>query len=452
MPPTPPISTGAHDAKYEPVDVKTLGQGNFGTAKLMRHRASGQLFAIKYIERGDKIDENVKRELVNHRLLDHPNIIRFVEVLLTPTHLAIVMEYAAGGELFDRICGKGRFHEDEARFFFQQLISGLEYCHGHGVAHRDLKRENTLLDGGEVPRLKICDFGYSKHSLIDSEPKSTVGTPAYIAPEVLSRKAYDGKAADVWSCGCILYFMLTGSFPFDGKNFVQLQLMVQKTEPYFPPMTFSRNCEKMIKGMLMKDPTKLWTVDQVMKCSWFCVNYVPVQVPTTASNSRYFDEEDPALADFMSPDGDLVVKEGNGSVSETAERLRPIKQLNAFELINLAAFDVASIFDEDENTVSNSTRFMSGENMERVQAAVIKCAEDLGTVAKRKTQSRIMFEDANRGIVITMRTYQVVPGVCVYDFSRDEGGRDHFHSWFESLRDPEGPVGALISTFNGSSQ
>ena len=125
MPPTPPISTGAHDAKYEPVDVKTLGQGNFGTAKLMRHRASGQLFAIKYIERGDKIDENVKRELVNHRLLDHPNIIRFVEVLLTPTHLAIVMEYAAGGELFDRICGKGRFHEDEARFFFQQLISGL---------------------------------------------------------------------------------------------------------------------------------------------------------------------------------------------------------------------------------------------------------------------------------------------------------------------------------------
>jgi len=246
--------------------------------------------------------------------------------------------------------------------------------------------------------------------------------------------------------------MLTGSFPFDGKNFVQLQLMVQKTEPYFPPMTFSRNCEKMIKGMLMKDPTKRWTVDQVMKCSWFCVNYVPVQVPTTASNSRYFDEEDPALADFMSPDGDLVVKEGNGSVSETAERLRPIKQLNAFELINLAAFDVASIFDEDENTVSNSTRFMSGENMEKVQAAVIKCAEDLGTVAKRKTQSRIMFEDANRGIVITMRTYQVVPGVCVYDFSRDEGGRDHFHSWFESLRDPEGPVGALISTFNGSSQ
>eukprot|EP00740_Mantoniella_antarctica_P017554 CAMPEP_0181366578 /NCGR_PEP_ID=MMETSP1106-20121128/10778_1 /TAXON_ID=81844 /ORGANISM="Mantoniella antarctica, Strain SL-175" /LENGTH=229 /DNA_ID=CAMNT_0023481935 /DNA_START=90 /DNA_END=779 /DNA_ORIENTATION=+ len=188
-----------HDLKYEPADsstgAKTLGQGMFGVAKLMRHRSTRQLLAIKYIERGDKIDDNVKRELVNHRLLDHPNVIRFVEVLLTQDHIAIVMEYAAGGELFDRIVGKGSFAEDEARFFFQQLISGLEYCHRQGVAHRDLKLENILLDGSPTPRLKICDFGYSKHSVIHSQPKSTVGTPAYIAPEVLSSKVYDGEAA-----------------------------------------------------------------------------------------------------------------------------------------------------------------------------------------------------------------------------------------------------------------
>ena len=224
-----PVSVTEHDAKYEPADPKTLGQGNFGTAKLMRHKASGQLLAIKYIERGDKIDDNVKRELVNHRLLDHPNVIRFIECLLTPTHLAIVMEYARpAAKLFERICGKGRFGEDEARFFFQQLISGLEYCHAHGVAHRDLKLENTLIDGSATPRLKICDFGYSKHfRFIDSEPKSTVGTPAYIAPEVLSRKAYDGKAADVWSCGVTLYVMVIGAYPFedpsDARNFRKIQ-------------------------------------------------------------------------------------------------------------------------------------------------------------------------------------------------------------------------------------
>uniref|UniRef100_A0A6N2KK53 non-specific serine/threonine protein kinase n=1 Tax=Salix viminalis TaxID=40686 RepID=A0A6N2KK53_SALVM len=118
------------------------------------------------------------------------------------------MEYAAGGELFERICNAGRFSEDEARYFFQQLISGVNYCHNMQICHRDLKLENTLLDGSPAPRLKICDFGYSKSSLLHSRPKSTVGTPAYIAPEVLSRREYDGKLADVWSCGVTLYVML----------------------------------------------------------------------------------------------------------------------------------------------------------------------------------------------------------------------------------------------------
>lgn len=236
--------------------IKDIGSGNFGVAKLARDTVTGELVAVKFIERGDKvreerggwlfwskthtppehpptlptphtnhtqIDRNVERELVNHRSLLHPNIVAFREVFLTPTHLGIVMEYAAGGELFDRIVRAGRFSEDEARFFFQQLVSGVAYCHAEGVCHRDLKLENTLLDGGAAPRLKICDFGYSKSALFDSQPKSTVGTPAYIAPEVLSRKQYDGEVADVWSTGVTLYVMLVGAYPFedpaDPRNF-----------------------------------------------------------------------------------------------------------------------------------------------------------------------------------------------------------------------------------------
>ncbi|XP_059438860.1 serine/threonine-protein kinase SRK2A-like [Corylus avellana] len=107
------------------------------------------------------------------------------------------MEYAAGGELFERICATGRFSEDEQ------------------ICHRDLKQENTLLDGSPAPRLKICDFGYSKSSLLISRPKSTVGTLAYIAPKVLSRREYDGKLVDVWSCGVTLYVMLVGAHPFE---------------------------------------------------------------------------------------------------------------------------------------------------------------------------------------------------------------------------------------------
>mmetsp|Transcript_29773 Transcript_29773/g.73782 ORF Transcript_29773/g.73782 Transcript_29773/m.73782 type:complete len:362 (+) Transcript_29773:574-1659(+) len=279
-----------HDQKYEPAEklTKTLGQGNFGTAKLMRHKESKQLLAIKYIERGDKIDDNVKRELVNHRLLDHPNIIRFIEVLLTPTHLAIVMEYAAGGELFERICGKGRFGEDEARFFFQQLISGLEYCHHHGVAHRDLKLENTLIDGSPAPRLKICDFGYSKHSLIDSEPKSTVGTPAYIAPEVLSRKAYDGKSADVWSCGVTLYVMVVGAYPFedpsDARNFRKTIQRILGVQYQFPAaMGLSNEVKDLIRRIFVIDPMLRLKISGIKQHPWYLKN-LPAEMQHAVEN------------------------------------------------------------------------------------------------------------------------------------------------------------------------
>jgi serine/threonine-protein kinase SRK2 len=117
----------------------------------------------------------VEREIVNHRQLSgHPNIVAFYELFLTSTHLAISMEYAAGGELFDRIVKAGRFSEDEARYFFQQLISGVAWCHREGVCHRDLKLENTLLDGKPAPRLKICDFGYSK---VRPPPPADPGRP-----------------------------------------------------------------------------------------------------------------------------------------------------------------------------------------------------------------------------------------------------------------------------------
>lgn len=97
--------------RYE--TLKDIGSGSFGVAKLVVDKFTRELFAVKFIERGLKIDEHVQREIMNHRSLKHPNIIRFKEVLLTPTHLAIVMEYAAGGELFERICRTGRCVEDE---------------------------------------------------------------------------------------------------------------------------------------------------------------------------------------------------------------------------------------------------------------------------------------------------------------------------------------------------
>ncbi|XP_056160670.1 serine/threonine-protein kinase SAPK3-like isoform X2 [Syzygium oleosum] len=256
------------EERYE--SLKELGSGNFGVARLVKDRKTKELLAVKYIERGNK-------------------------VLLTPTHLAIVMEYAAGGELFERICAAGRFSEDEARFFFQQLISGVSYCHTMEICHRDLKLENTLLDGSPMPRLKICDFGYSKSGLLHSQPKSTVGTPAYIAPEVLSRKKYDGKIADVWSCGVTLYVMLVGAYPFedpdDPRNFrktIDRILTVQYSIPDY--VRVSVDCRQLLSRIFVANPAERITLPEIKQHTWFLKN-LPKEL-IEGEKSNYESEQD----------------------------------------------------------------------------------------------------------------------------------------------------------------
>ncbi|GAV90750.1 LOW QUALITY PROTEIN: Pkinase domain-containing protein [Cephalotus follicularis] len=223
------------------------------------------------------------------------------------------MEYGAGGELFERICNAGRFSEDEARFFFQQLISGVSYCHSmvyltarlnqkslvfsvhilslrlllvnsmffllQQICHRDLKLENTLLDGSSEPRLKICDFGYSKaSSVLHSQPKSTVGTPAYMAPEVLSREEYDGKIADVWSCGVTLYVMLVGAYPFedikDPTNFKKtIQAPILNVDYSIPDyVRVSIECKHLLSRIFVSNPEKRITIPEIKKHPWFLRN------------------------------------------------------------------------------------------------------------------------------------------------------------------------------------
>ncbi|KOM32517.1 hypothetical protein LR48_Vigan01g207300 [Vigna angularis] len=229
------------EERYE--SLKELGSGNFGVARLAKDKKTGELVAVKYIERGKKIDENVQREIINHRSLRHPNIIRF----------------------------------KEARYFFQQLISGVSYCHSMEICHRDLKLENTLLDGKPSPRLKICDFGYSKSALLHSQPKSTVGTPAYIAPEVLSRKEYDGKISDVWSCGVTLYVMLVGAYPFedpeDPRNFrktIGRIIGVQYSIPDY--VRVSSECRNLLSSIFVADPAKRITIPEIKQNPWFLKN------------------------------------------------------------------------------------------------------------------------------------------------------------------------------------
>jgi serine/threonine-protein kinase SRK2 len=234
------------------------------------------------------VTKYVEREIVNHRQLVHPHIIQFKEVFLTKAHLCISMEYAAGGDMFEYVVKKGGLRENEARWFFQQLIVAVDYIHRMGVASRDIKLENTLLDGSPRPLIKICDFGYSKHEKFQSAPGSRVGTPAYLAPEVIMTtkgKTYDGKIADIWSCGVMLYVMLVGAYPFErseDKNDPQkLQKMIQrilKVEYDWPPHISSKlspEVKDLMARLLQADPSNRATVKEIQDHPWYMKDLPP---------------------------------------------------------------------------------------------------------------------------------------------------------------------------------
>ncbi|CAF0998125.1 unnamed protein product, partial [Didymodactylos carnosus] len=192
---------------------ETLGTGSFGKVKKAYHQLTRHTVAIKIVNRG-KIKQldvvgKIRREIQNLRLFRHPHIIKLYQVISTPTDIFMVMEYVAGGELFDYIVKKGKLTEAEARPFFQQIISGVDYCHRHMIVHRDLKPENLLLD--DASHVKIADFGLSNMMKDGELLKTSCGSPNYAAPEVVSGELYAGPEVDIWSCGVILYALLTGT-------------------------------------------------------------------------------------------------------------------------------------------------------------------------------------------------------------------------------------------------
>ncbi|KAI3431793.1 hypothetical protein D9Q98_010546 [Chlorella vulgaris] len=258
--------------------LKTLGVGTFGRVVLAA-APSGQLAAIKLLPRGHYVRNYhiyVVREILHHASLRHPFVVSLNKVILTQHSLAIVMEYAAGGDLLRHLQHRsgGHMSEKEARWMLQQIIIGLAYCHERGVANRDLKLENMLLDrpaaqGGEWPLIKICDFGYSKHEL-NSTAKTGVGTPVYMAPEVIAGSTkYDAKKADIWSAGVILYTMLFGKYPFDNRDKDFASRILRGQYPLPEGTAVSPDALGLLSRMLHVDPAERATLTEIQCHPWF---------------------------------------------------------------------------------------------------------------------------------------------------------------------------------------
>ncbi|XP_020970045.1 SNF1-related protein kinase catalytic subunit alpha KIN10 [Arachis ipaensis] len=274
---------------------KTLGIGSFGKVKIAEHVLTGHKVAIKILNRRKiknmEMEEKVRREIKILRLFMHPHIIRLYEVIETPTDIYVVMEYVKSGELFDYIVEKGRLQEDEARNFFQQIISGVEYCHRNMVVHRDLKPENLLLDS--KCNVKIADFGLSNIMRDGHFLKTSCGSPNYAAPEVISGKLYAGPEVDVWSCGVILYALLCGTLPFDDENIPNLFKKI-KGGIYTLPSHLSPGARDLIPRMLVVDPMKRMTIPEIRQHPWFQARlprYLAVPPPDTMQQAKKIDEE-----------------------------------------------------------------------------------------------------------------------------------------------------------------
>ena len=276
-----------------------LGAGTTGKVKLAIHSQTQKKYAIKIIKKDSFNDrpnllEKIQREIALMKLVDHPHILKLADFLESPRHFYIVLEYASRGELFDYLVENKVLSEDVAIRFFRQIIYGLEYLHSLGICHRDLKPENILLD--ENLNIKIADFGFARF-VKSNIAQTSCGSPHYAAPEVIRGQPYDGRAADIWSCGVILYALMAGYLPFDDSSVRVLLNKVKKGIFTMPP--FSDQAKDLISRLLTLDPASRITIPQIKQHPFFRMNlpydYVP---PTPIPFPNFVQPIDPSTVSY----------------------------------------------------------------------------------------------------------------------------------------------------------
>ncbi|KAI8934933.1 hypothetical protein NX059_008602 [Plenodomus lindquistii] len=271
---------------------KTIGRGGCSRVRLVRHSGTGQYGAAKIISKataekvralslanliqsaeqdptlypdGKVIPFGLEREICIMKLLDHPNIVRLYDIWENRDELYLIMEYIEGGELFSYIHEQGGLIEIHTVHVFRQIIAALIYCHRINIHHRDLKPENILLDR-DTMTVKLVDFGMAALQPIGKKLTTPCGSPHYAAPEVIRTISYDGAKADVWSCGVILYVLLTGTPPFNysGEDRHLKHLFRDIAEAkYVMPDSISREAQDLIRKILVADPKRRIGLDEI---------------------------------------------------------------------------------------------------------------------------------------------------------------------------------------------
>ncbi|XP_020971483.1 CBL-interacting serine/threonine-protein kinase 10-like [Arachis ipaensis] len=365
---------------------RLLGQGTFGKVYYARSAITNQSVAIKMIDK-DKVmktgrAEQITREISVMRRARHPNIIQLFEVMATKTKIYFVIEIAKGGELFDKV-SKGKLKEDVAHKYFRQLINAVDYCHSRGVYHRDIKPENILLD--ENGDLKISDFGLS--ALAESKRQDGLlhtpcGTPAYVAPEVIKRKGYDGAKADIWSCGIVLFVLL------------------------------AEVC-RLLRKMLDPNPETRITIAKITENSWF-------KRGPKAKHKKHDAETTSVSSGTVSDLSD----EGEGLAAEAKEEPVVATSINAFDIISLSAgFDLSSFF--EDSFQKREARFSSRQPASVIFSKLEDAAKRLKLKIKKTAAGLVKLDGLTEGrkgvLSIDAEIFEVTPMFHLVEVKKSNG-------------------------------
>ncbi|XP_016481441.1 CBL-interacting protein kinase 5-like [Nicotiana tabacum] len=431
---------------------KLLGQGTFAKVYHARNLKTGQSVAVKIIDKEKVMKvgliDQIKREISVMRLIKHPNVVQLYEVMASKTKIYFAMEYVRGGELFNKVA-KGRLKEDAARKYFQQLIAAVDFCHSRGVYHRDLKPENLLLDEGG--NLKVSDFGLS--ALLDSKRQdgllhTTCGTPAYVAPEVINKRGYDGEKADIWSCGVVLFVLLAGYLPFHDQNLMEMYKKISKGE-FKCPQWFHPEVRKLLSRILDPNPSSRITLTKLMENYWFKKGFKQIDKTTNPGKEQL---ESPRsvldIEDHIS-DGEGP---SNPKKDQDSTTMKPTC-LNAFDIISLSpGFDLSGLFEKEKERKSD-TRFTAKKPASIIVSKLEEVASNESFNVKKKDGTVTMqsIKEGRKGqLAIDAEIFEITPSFHVVEVSKKSGDTMEYKKFFDqglktSLKD-------IVWTWQGCDQ
>uniref|UniRef100_A0A0E0NAN6 non-specific serine/threonine protein kinase n=1 Tax=Oryza rufipogon TaxID=4529 RepID=A0A0E0NAN6_ORYRU len=374
---------------------RTIGAGTFAKVRLAVDADTGATVAVKVIDKRMVIRNNlmyqVKREITAMKLLNHPNIVKIYEVIATKTKICLVMEYVSGGQLSDKLSYLKRLDEKEAKKYFYQLIDAVDYCHRRGVYHRDLKPENLLVDN--QGNLKVSDFGLS------------------VLKKVIQHKSYDGAAADVWSCGVILFELLAGYLPFQDCSLTNLYRRISRAQFVFPQW-LSVPQKKIIIRILDPSPITRAKISDIFDDKWLQDHCNP--------SARIENDDDCDVIEEASTDSD---SSHNTEVKETEEMTAETDRfINAFQLIaRCSDLDLSGLFQEQKTKLASPHPVQ--ETFDKIKVA----AKDVSMAVKRMNSSLVEIQDSkllprsNLDLTLSAEVIKVTPAHCVVEVSKSTG-------------------------------